>query len=67
MTAITTEPHAPEVRAVLYVEEAAVLLGISRSHLLKEIKRGHVPHKRMGRRLVFSRERLLEGLASDET
>jgi excisionase family DNA binding protein len=67
MTALTTghEPH--EVRVVLYLDEAATLLGISRSHLLKEIKRGHIPHKRMGRRLVFSRERLLEWLSSDET
>lgn len=54
-------------KPVLCVEEAAELLGVSRWLLLQEIKRGHVPHKRIGRRLVFSRQRLLEWMEADDS
>lgn len=53
-------------KPVLCVEEAAELLGVSRWLLLQEIKRGHIPHKRIGRRLVFSRQRLLEWMGADD-
>ena len=56
----------PETRAVLCVEEAAELLGVSRWLLLQEIKRGHIPHKPIGRRLLFSRQRLLAWMSSDD-
>ena len=65
MTAAIHEDLA-EDRPVLCVDEAAELLGVSRWLLLQEIKRGHIPHKRIGRRLVFSRQRLLEWMHSDE-
>jgi excisionase family DNA binding protein len=54
-------------KPVLCVEEAAELLGVSRWLLLQEIKRGHIPHKRIGRRLVFSRQRLLEWMEADDS
>lgn len=66
MSSLSAEQALPEARPVLCVEEAANLLGISKWLLLQEIKRGHIPHKRVGRRLVFSRERLLAWLASDQ-
>lgn len=53
-------------KAVLRVAEAAALLGVSPWLLVQEIKGGHIPHKRIGRRLVFSRQRLLEWLETDE-
>ena len=65
MTAAIQDDLA-EDRPVMCVDEAAELLGVSRWLLLQEIKRGHIPHKRIGRRLVFSRQRLLEWMQSDE-
>ena len=65
---MTTVVHedVTEDKPVLCVEEAAELLGVSRWLLLQEIKRGHIPHKRIGRRLVFSRQRLLDWMDSEE-
>ena len=61
---ITDTP--PEPRPCLSVAEVADLLGVSQWLLLREIQRGHIPHKRFGRRIVFSRERLLQWLADTE-
>ena len=66
MTA-TVQEDLTEAKPVLCVQEAAELLGVSRWLLLQEIKRGHIPHKRIGRRLVFSRQRLREWLVADES
>lgn len=63
---MTTATSAPESeRIALCTEEAAALLGISRWLLLQQIKRGSIPHKRVGRRIVFSRQRPLDWLADD--
>ena len=62
---ITAVHELAEEKPVLCVEEAAELLGVSRWLLLQEIKRGDIPHKRIGRRLVFSRRRLLEWMEAD--
>jgi excisionase family DNA binding protein len=53
-------------KPVLCAEEAAALLGVSRWLLLQEIKRGYIPHKRIGRRLVFSRQKLLDWMQAEE-
>lgn len=53
-------------KPVLCAEEAAALLGVSRWLLLQEIKRGHIPHRRIGRRLVFSRQKLLDWMQAEE-
>jgi excisionase family DNA binding protein len=55
-----------EARPVLSVAEAAVLLGISEWLLLQEIRRGTVPHRRCGRRILLSRANLLAWLESGE-
>jgi excisionase family DNA binding protein len=54
-------------RPTLCTDEAAALLGISKWLLLQEIKRGNIPHKRVGRRIVLSRQRLQDWLADDVT
>lgn len=65
MTSATTAPATETERAALCTDEAAALLGVSPWLLLREVKRGNVPHRRVGRRIVFSRDRLLEWLAGD--
>lgn len=64
----TTHPldRGPD-RVTLCTDEAAALLGISKWLLLQEIKRGNIPHKRVGRRIVLSRQRLLDWLVEDVT
>ena len=59
----TTQPDRP----TLCTHEAAALLGISKWLLLQEIKRGNIPHKRVGRRILLSRQRLLDWLQEDIT
>lgn len=53
---------AVEPRPVLSVAEAAELLGVSEWLVLQQIRLGTLPHRRCGRRIVFSRERLMEWL-----
>jgi len=51
-------------RLTVTVEEAAVMLGISRSLAYELVRRGAVPHLRLSRRIVISRravERLVDG------
>jgi len=48
-------------RLTLTVVEASELLGVSRNSLYEAIRRGEVPHLRIGRRIVIPR-RQLEGL-----
>ena len=48
-------------RLTLTVVEAADLLGVSRNSLYEAVRRGEVPHLRIGRRIVIPR-RQLEGL-----
>lgn len=53
-----------ETRLTLTVEEAAVVLGISRGLAYDLVRRGEIPHLRLGRRLVVpvrAIEALLEG------
>lgn len=63
-----TETGVPGPRGdapVLCVEEAAAFLGISKWLLLQQTRRGLIPHKRIGRRVIFSRERLRAWLEAD--
>ena len=60
------ENPAPEAaKPVLSVAEAAQLLGVSEWLVLQQIQKGELPHKRCGRRIVLSRERLLAWLNDD--
>jgi excisionase family DNA binding protein len=51
---------APEV---LTVEDVAELLGLGRNTVYDAANRGEIPHRRVGRRLIFSRSAVLEWLA----
>lgn len=67
MTTAEPLPTTGHDRPTLCTDEAAALLGISKWLLLQEIKRGKIPHKRVGRRIVLSRQRLLDWLVDDVT
>jgi excisionase family DNA binding protein len=57
-------------RLVLSVTEAAEILGISRAFAYELVARGHLPHIRLGRRIVVPHvqlDRLLEGRDAHET
>jgi excisionase family DNA binding protein len=54
-------PGEPPLTAteVLTADEAAALLGVSRWTLYSAANRHEVPHRRLGRRMLFSRRALL--------
>jgi excisionase family DNA binding protein len=60
---ITTEHLAG--RATISVEEAGRLLGIGRSAAYEAIRRGEIPHLRIGRRYLVPVPRLLALLGDD--
>lgn len=47
---------------VLNVEQVADLLGLGRNTVYEAANRGEIPHRRVGRRLIFSRTAVLEWL-----
>ncbi|MGH9885556.1 MAG: helix-turn-helix domain-containing protein [bacterium] len=49
---------------VLTVEEAAKLLRVNRNTVYEAVARRALPHRRLGRRIVFSKAALLEWLAA---
>ena len=53
------------LKPVLSVAEVAGLFGVSEWLVLQQVRQGTLPHKRCGRRIVFSRDRLLMWLAGD--
>lgn len=55
-------PPAPQERPVLSVAEAADLLGVSQWLVLQQVGRGAIPHKRVGRRILFPRAQFLAWL-----
>jgi excisionase family DNA binding protein len=64
-TAITDEPTAPtQQREVMRAEEVAAFLGIGRRQVFEAVARGELPHRRVGRRVLFHRGALLEWLGA---
>lgn len=51
-------------REVLNVDEAAAFLGVSRWALYASVGRQEVPHRRVGKRILFSRRALLDWLGA---
>jgi excisionase family DNA binding protein len=47
------------------VEEAAAYLGISRNSAYEAVRRGEIPSKRIGGRIVVPRQRFLEWLEGE--
>jgi excisionase family DNA binding protein len=52
-------PPALSLGDVVTADEAAALLGVSRWTLYSAANRREVPHRRLGRRMLFSRHALL--------
>jgi excisionase family DNA binding protein len=61
-TAIWTRPTEQQTD-VLNADEVAHLLRVDRKTVYDAAGRGHLPHRRLGKRLVFSRAALLNWLA----
>jgi excisionase family DNA binding protein len=53
------EGEAPDRGDVISADEAATMLGVSRWTLYSAANRREVPHRRLGRRMLFSRRALL--------
>lgn len=51
----------------LTVEQVAELLKLGRNTVYDAANRGQIPHRRIGRRLLFSRTAVLEWLAGKAT
>ena len=51
---------------VLNVAGVAELLGLGRNTVYDAASRGEIPHRRVGKRLLFSRTAVLEWLAHKE-
>jgi len=52
-------------RITLTIEETAALLGLGRSATYEAARRGQIPSRRLGRRVVVPVPALLEWLSSD--
>lgn len=46
------------------VDEVAAALGISRNQVYDGANRGEIPHRRVGRRIIFSRRAIMKWLES---
>jgi excisionase family DNA binding protein len=51
------------MKLAISVKEAAALLGVSADLVYEWCRRGEIPHRRMGRRILISREGLARWLA----
>ena len=51
---------------VISVAELAELLGVAPNTVYEAASRGEIPHRRLGRRLIFSRVAVLEWLHGKE-
>jgi excisionase family DNA binding protein len=58
------EPQ-PQVKNgdILDVDEAAILLKVSRKTIYNRVEAGTLPHARVGRKLLFSRQKLHQWIA----
>ena len=50
------------VPATLTADQVAELLGVSRDLVYERTARGEIPHRRLGRRVLYSRTRILQWL-----
>jgi excisionase family DNA binding protein len=58
----STELPPPSDPDVLTVEQTAKLLGLSIHSVYNAVSKGQIPHRRIGRRLLFSRGAILTWL-----
>lgn len=57
---------AATTREALNAHEVAELLGVDRKTVYDAAGRGEIPHRRLGKRLLFSRDAVLDWLACKE-
>ena len=62
-----TNSDGPQRRATITVEQAAELLGISRTTAYESVGRGEIPALRFGKRIVVLRDELERRLACPPT
>ena len=55
---------APAPREVMNADQVAVFLGVDRKTVYDYANRGHLPHQRLGKRLLFSRSALVAWLGA---
>ncbi len=60
---IATSPIAPD-QECLCAEDLARFLGVNRKTVYEYAARGVIPHRRLGRRIVFSRSQVVAWLGS---
>jgi excisionase family DNA binding protein len=51
--AASQQPHGVLERKVYTPQDVAMLLGVSKEHVHRQIRAGLIPHKRVGRRVVI--------------
>lgn len=70
MRCMSTRAVATEIEMtaseVLTVAQVADLLGLGKNTVYDAAARGQIPHRRIGRRLIFSRSAVMEWLAGKE-
>ncbi len=52
----------PSLADVLNVDQVAELLGLGRNTVYDAVNRNEIPHRRVGRRLIFSRAAVMQWL-----
>lgn len=57
---------AAVIAEVLNVDEVASLLRVGRNTVYEAVGRGEIPHRRVGRRLIFSRTAVMQWLQGKE-
>ena len=62
MTFIEPQPQVKH-NDILDVDEAAMLLKVSKKTVYNRVKAGTLPHARVGRKLLFSRQKLNQWIA----
>ncbi len=55
-------PPAPSVPEVMRADQLAAFLGLNRNTVYEYAARGVIPHRRIGRRIVFARVHVLAWL-----
>ena len=57
-------PDDPTIE-ILTADRLAALLGVNRKTIYDAVARGEIPHRRLGRRLIFERGAVLRWLRQD--
>lgn len=56
------QPQETEEPMTMTADEVAAALGLSRNGVYEAANRGEIPHRRVGRRMIFSRRAIMAWL-----